>query len=221
MSGDAPLFSALEALPLFPLPDVVLLPGQILPLHVFEPRYRVLVADLLPQKRLLAIPRLRPGYEKDYEGRPPVFDVAGMGYIIADQRLPDGRYHIVVRGVGRVRLLEELPPTRAYREVRAELLVDTRPSRPAEMPSQHAQILALCDRLASHLDAEGDALRKLARASSSPSTCVDLVAAAVVTSADDRQMLLETLDPSERMDRVLAYLASILARFGPGSSAWN
>src|SRR5690606_30905127 len=55
--------SALEALPIFPLPDVVLFPGAVLPLHIFEPRYREMTADLLAAHGLLALARLRPGYE--------------------------------------------------------------------------------------------------------------------------------------------------------------
>ena len=69
----------LAALPVFPLPNVVLFPEAILPLHVFEPRYRELVREVLSGRKLMAVARLKPGFEDDYEGRPPVFDVCGVG----------------------------------------------------------------------------------------------------------------------------------------------
>src|SRR5204863_188171 len=74
--------------------------GATVPLHVFEPRYREMTGAALQRKRLMAIARLRPGYQHDYEGRPPVFDVAGVGFVVAADELSDGRYNLVLRGVG-------------------------------------------------------------------------------------------------------------------------
>jgi Lon protease-like protein len=202
---------ALAALPIFPLPDVVLFPGALLPLHVFEPRYREMAHDVLEGARLVAMARLKPGYEADYAGRPPVFPVAGVGYVIASEHLEDGRYHLVLRGVGRIRIAEELPPSRLYRAVRAEMLVDTHSARsPADLAGAHAQLIALCDRLAGHLSEGGDSLRELVRALSSPAACVDVIAAALVTDPDDRQQLLETLDPGLRMELLLGHVALLV-----------
>jgi Lon protease-like protein len=111
-------------LPLFPLPNVVLFPGVLLPLHVFEPRYRALVTDTLEADRLIGMALLRPGWETDYEGRPPIFATVCRGVITHDVRLDDGRYHIVVRGVERVRVVEE-DHARPYRRARVELLPDS------------------------------------------------------------------------------------------------
>src|SRR5215470_7185187 len=99
--------SALAALPIFPLPNCVLLPGGLLPLHVFEPRYRELTRDCLAGQRLMAVARLQPGHEAAYFGRPPVHDLAGLGRIICSDELADGRFHILLRGIGRVRIVEE------------------------------------------------------------------------------------------------------------------
>ena len=68
-------------LPVFPLP-VVLFPGVPLPLHIFEPRYRAMIADALKGDRIIGMVQLRPGYEADYEGRPPVFAIGCAGVII-------------------------------------------------------------------------------------------------------------------------------------------
>src|SRR5262249_25384603 len=109
---------------LFPLPNLVLFPSVIQPLHVFEPRYRQMMADALDDDRLLALVLLRPGWEEDYHLRPPVHAVACLRAITNEERLPDGPYNVPLRGLGRIRLVEELPPARLYRCARAEVLDD-------------------------------------------------------------------------------------------------
>ena len=96
-----------ELLPIFPLPNVVLFPNVFLPLHIFEPRYREMVADAVKSDRLIGMALLRPGWEHDYEGRPPVYPVGCSGVITHVDRLQDGRYNIVLRGIERFRIIEE------------------------------------------------------------------------------------------------------------------
>ena len=96
-----------ELLPLFPLPTSVLFPNVFLPLHVFEARYREMVGDALSSDRLIGMVLLRPGWEHDYEGMPPVYRIGCTGVITHVERLPDGRYNIVLRGMERFRILEE------------------------------------------------------------------------------------------------------------------
>jgi Lon protease-like protein len=95
--------------PLFPLPNVVLFPHMSLPLHVFEPRYRKMLADALASDRVIGMALLRPGWEGDYEGRPPLFDLGCAGRIVASETLPDGRSNIVLKGMTRFRIVEEHP----------------------------------------------------------------------------------------------------------------
>ena len=113
----APTVDAAPALPLFPLPNVVLFPNVFLPLHIFEPRYRAMVADALEGDRLIGMVLLRPGWEGDYEGRPPVFPTGCAGLITHHERLPDGRYNIVLRGLEKFRILDE-DASRSYRIAR-------------------------------------------------------------------------------------------------------
>ena len=96
-----------DLLPIFPLPNVVLFPGVFLPLHIFEPRYREMVGDAIVGDRLIGMALLRPGWERDYEGRPPVYPIGCSGVITHFERLPDGRYNIVLRGLERFRILRE------------------------------------------------------------------------------------------------------------------
>jgi Lon protease-like protein len=115
-----------DLLPLFPLPNVVLFPNVFLPLHVFEPRYREMVADALASDRVIGMVLLRPGYERDYEGRPPIYPVGCSGVLTHAERLPDGRYHLVLRGIERFRIVEE-DHSRSYRRAVVEPLRDAPP----------------------------------------------------------------------------------------------
>jgi Lon protease-like protein len=96
-----------STIPLFPLPNVVLFPNVFLPLHIFEPRYRTMVADALEGDRIVGMVLLRPGYETAYEGRPPVYEVGCAGVITHSQPLADGRYDIVLRGIEKFRITNE------------------------------------------------------------------------------------------------------------------
>ena len=108
-------------IPIFPLPNVVLFPQVFLPLHIFEPRYREMVADALEGDRLIGMALLRPGWEADYEGRPPVYPIGCAGVITHHDRLPDGRYNMVLRGLEKFRIIEE-DHSRAYRVATVESL---------------------------------------------------------------------------------------------------
>ena len=93
---------------LFPLPDVVLLPGTLLPLHIFEPRYRAMVADALEGDRRIGMAMLKPGWELS-DDPPPILPVGGAGRIVESEQFPDGRYNIVLEGEFRYRIVEETP----------------------------------------------------------------------------------------------------------------
>jgi Lon protease-like protein len=110
---------AMDLLPVFPLPNVVLFPGGLLPLHIFEPRYRAMTADALEADRRIGMVLLKPGWDADYNGRPPIFPVGCSGVIVHAARLDDGRYNIVLRGLDRVRIVKE-DDARAYRRATTE-----------------------------------------------------------------------------------------------------
>lgn len=95
------------AIPIFPLPNVVLFPNVFLPLHIFEPRYRQMVGDALNGDRIIGMVLLRPGWERDYEGRPPVYPIGCAGVITHAERLADGRFNIVLRGMEKFRIAGE------------------------------------------------------------------------------------------------------------------
>lgn len=99
--------------PIFPLPNVVLFPQALLPLHIFEPRYRKMTADALEGERLIAMGLLRPGWKSSTV--PPVHRIMGLGKIIAHEKLADGRFNLILRGLARVKLLSEKQVDLPYR----------------------------------------------------------------------------------------------------------
>jgi len=113
-----------DLLPIFPLPNVVLFPNVFLPLHIFEARYREMVADALKNDRMIGMVLLRPGWQRDYDGRPPVYPIGCSGVITHADKLPDGRYNIVLRGVQRFRILDE-DDGLSYRRARIEQLPES------------------------------------------------------------------------------------------------
>jgi uncharacterized protein len=119
---DAQTFSGVARI--FPLPDLVLYPHVMQPLHVFEPRYREMVEDALAGDKLIAMAVLEPGFEDDYDGRPPIAPYACLGKIVAHHKQPDGRYNLLLLGVQRVRIHHELDPLRSFRQAHVELLDD-------------------------------------------------------------------------------------------------
>ena len=110
-------------IPLFPLPNVVLFPSVSLPLHVFEPRYREMVADTLDGDRMIGMVLLRPGWEGEYEGRPAIYSVGCAGLITHAERTDDGRYNIVLKGLHKFKVDGE-DHSRRYRIATIEPILE-------------------------------------------------------------------------------------------------
>ncbi len=199
-----------ETLPIFPLPSVVLFPNMALPLHIFEDRYKKMTAACLEGTRLLAIPLLKPGWERGEAPEPHA--VAGMGRIAQAVRLPGGQYDLVVRGVAKVRTggtVQDWP----YRVAAVQMLEDVggdgEPARDlarrvaerfraliAAQPAQGAQLLAHLTLLASPVDILYFA------ASAYPGL-----------DPDGRQALLEELDVAAALGQLLRFMTRDAARF--------
>lgn len=117
----APAAAVPEEIPLFPLPETALFPGTSQLFQIYEPRYREMIADALKGNRMIGLVRLRPGFEQDYEGRPPIYEVGCAGVIDQYEQLPDGRYVILLRGLTTFRVRDE-DRRKPYRIARVEVL---------------------------------------------------------------------------------------------------
>ena len=112
---------------LFPLPNLVVFPHVMQPLHIFEPRYRAMLEEALADDQLIAMALLAPGWESDYEGRPPLRPVGCLCRVATHQRTPDGSYNVLLLGLRRMKIEHELPPHKLFREAQVELLSDAYP----------------------------------------------------------------------------------------------
>ncbi len=110
---------------MFPLPNVVLYPHVMQPLHIFEGRYQEMLEDALASDQLITMAVLEPGWETDYESRPPISPHGCLGKVVAHHRLDDSHYNLLLLGVQRVRIVKELDPLRSFRQARVELVEDS------------------------------------------------------------------------------------------------
>jgi Lon protease-like protein len=212
-----------RALAIFPLPAATLLPGALLPLHVFEQRYRELVRDALAGTKTLAVARLRPGFESDYEGRPPVFDVCGAGRIIEHAEHRDGRYDILLVGLARVRIVSELPPAQRYRVVRGEIMRDL-PLDAAVATALESTIRTLWAKLAPELPEGLRDLGEVTRGVEDAAAFADRLGAVLAGDAELGQTLLSEADPAERLRLIAERLQAQLDSLAPSATKrtrWN
>jgi Lon protease-like protein len=201
--------------PLFPLPNVVLFPCAALPLHIFEPRYRAMMREALSGERLIAMALLKPGYEAEYAGNPPVWDVVGIGRILEHEALADGRYNLVLWGVARARIVEVVRSD-PYRTARVELLED----RSAEGEAYERRRRVLRAFYANQLRAlqEQGAPISLPPEDVPLGLLCDLILHLLPLPPAQKQSFLEWSDVSIRCDRLLELLERI--KDGPGPRPW-
>jgi len=202
--GLRDLAPALSALPLFPL-TTVLFPGALLPLHVFEPRYRAMVRDALDSHRVLSVVLVTDLDARDERGHPEIAAVAGAGVIVDHVELPSGRFNVLVRGRARVRLDEELPPGgKLYRRARASAIVPP----PGEVaPADLSALISAAAAFTSRVR-ERDPSFDFTLPRDAPAGLVaDLCAHHLVLDARERQAALETLEVGPRVRRVAEALA--------------
>jgi len=217
MSTPADPFAAtLARLPLFPLPNVVLFPHALLPLHIFEDRYRAMVRDILSGERYLAMGFVNPDASPDDE-RPAVAAIAGVGEVVMAHELPDGRFNLIVRGRARVRIDRELASDLPYRLVAATLLPDTVASDANELRDAEQALRALIGQLADAIPDGSEPLREVVGGAQTPTELADVIASELIPNAALRQQLLETLDVGKRIERIAAEVVAMTARLAaPG-----
>jgi Lon protease-like protein len=207
----------LAALPVFPLPRVVFFPGSALPLHLFEPRYRAMMEDCISVgPRAMAVALLAPGWESDYEGRPPIHTVAGAGRIVDFERHPDGRFDLVLHGLSRVQL-EELPEEgRLYRRARATPVFDRNP-HPDAAERLVPDVLGAASSIAAFVRQKHPSFELGVDLPMPPGAIADRLADRLVADLPRRQALLEQADVKVRLALLHDALLETLATIRPPS----
>lgn len=207
---DAKAFSG--ELPLFPLPNVVLLPGGLLSLHVFEPRYREMVRDVLAGERMIGMAILKPGYEKEYEKNPSVFPHACLGEITSERELPDGRWLITLRGMRRV-LIQGEDHSRSYRVGSVTVIDDVRGTLPEELSRLRQLVAELAVRVPDTKMSNASELRRLLAAGEEvvgSGLYIDLVAAVTPIELHERLAILQAPTICERAHELVSGLVRLI-----------
>lgn len=199
----------LARLPVFPLPRVVFFPGTALPLHLFEPRYRQLAEDCLERgPKAMAVTLLAPGWEEDYEGDPPINEIAGAGRIVGHQKRADGTHDIILHGLHRVRL-EELPSEDVpYRLARAVPVEDAGTAPSSDVMAMMAVAMSVASRVR---ERQPDFTLQVS-AELPPGRAADVVADQLVVTPEERQRILQTVDVRQRVSLVTEAVGSLLAQ---------
>ena len=180
-----------EVVPVFPLAEVVLFPRQVLPLHIFEPRYRTMVADALAGEKSIAIALLRPDYEPDYfTSHAPIHTLVGVGRIIASEKLDEGKYNILLRGEERATIVEELLG-RPYRRARVEVVPTCRDASPDVRRQLRRELFAAVLQHVGNDDECREQCLQLFDAPLSLGALADLIAGGLSVVGELRQCLLE------------------------------
>lgn len=189
---------------LFPLPDVVFFPNSLLPLHIFEPRYREMARDALSGDRLIGMALLKPGWQDTYEGSPPIFKTVCMGEIIHAEKLPDGRYNLVLHGHCRAKIVRELPTDKPYRTAEIELQSE---HRKALSPRRVGQLRNLLfDAFSRVIEPPHWGFTVFSAPHLELGIAADLIAASFPSDPLEKQKILESLDVEERVERLIRIL---------------
>jgi Lon protease-like protein len=199
MLGQAPASELPAVIPIFPLQDTTLFPHAARPLLIFEPRYRAMVADALKGDRIIGMVRLKPGFEAEYEGRPPIDAVGCAGRILEYELLPDGRYTIVLAGFTRFRVTGE-DQSRPYRLARVDAIPDTGTAA-ADQPALRASR----ERLEELLSVVGIELKG---APQDDAQVVDTLEQYLDMTSERRQQLLEMDGPLRRARALIDMLSA-------------
>jgi Lon protease-like protein len=212
MNDDALLLDNFDGTArLFPLPNLVLFPWVVQPLHIFEPRYRQMLADALAGDRLLAIVLLKPGWEDDYHQQPPIHSVACLGKVFKEQKLPDGRYNLYLHGLRRIRILEEIPSAKLYRSARAELLTDRMGLPPAEEAELLKQVGEVVPTWLTAHGSSSQQIDNMLKSGLSLATLTDIFSFALPLETALKQQLLEEVQVEQRAAVLLETLRSQIA----------
>lgn len=206
----------LTKLPIFPLPSTVLFPHTFVPLHIFEPRYRVMVSTVIREGGAMGIGMLEPeaeGAAVAVEGdsaKTPLRQIAGAGRIVHYNELADGRFMILLRGLSRVTLAAELAnASEPFRRFRTTALSEVEMENKSAMQAV-ATLQSCVNQLAVTMTEGGAELLKAVSMASTPGALADLLASALIGEPELQQALLETTQVEKRVDKVVASMAELL-----------
>jgi uncharacterized protein len=197
---------------LFPLPNLVMFPHVMQPLHIFEPRYRELLEDALADDRLIAMAALTPGWQRNYEGRPALYSMACLGRVTTHFRLADGTYNVLLLGLQRARVVRELKPVRRFREAVVKLCADRYSACPlARQKSLQRSLHDVLLKIVPTLPEAQEQLDQLLSNDVPLGVLTDVISYMLDIDAARKQSLLAEVDVYRRTELLLAHLSDTAA----------
>lgn len=192
---------------IFPLPNVTLFPNVMLPLHIFEPRYRCMAEDTLQGDGYLAMGLLKDGWEDNYESKDcEIHDTVCLGKVIANEQLEDGRHYLMLQGLRRAKLVTELETDLPYRLGRLELVEDFYPQIPMiDRERRQEELVEWFGKAYPKLGMQAEIVHALGSGMQLGELC-DVLAHSLKLPAEDAQRLLNQVDVDQRSDLVLEML---------------
>ncbi len=198
---DVPLVEPnYESLPLFPLPQFAMMPNTMTQVHVFEPRYRMLVADVLAGSRLFVLVGYKAGVDSEHYGAPPTFEVGSLCKVINHERQADGRYCLHVHCLARVKI-QQINRLLPYRTAAVLVLPDDAVDA-WELDDAMSRLMATLRTLVVKLGDKGAQLAQIIASTRKPLLLSHRLGSALVSDPEDRQRLLETTNPLVRIERI-------------------
>lgn len=203
--------------PVFPLSTVVFFPNTLLPLHIFEERYRDMIKDARESEKLIAMALLKPGWEKSYYEKPEIFHIAGIGRIVNCETFEDGKSNIVLYGLKRIKILETVDD-KSYRRAKVELLDNKTDEDNAELKEK---ILYSISNWNDMLDDEHKKFRIRVNTALSLGKLTDILASVLITNVFEKQKYLEELNVDKRAEMIITFLEARLKVLSITSSRKN
>jgi Lon protease-like protein len=223
-SGAHPSALKLNAVPLFPLPDVVHFPHNVLPLHIFEPRYRSMIADALAGDRLIAMALIRAQQFNASANLPALHPIVCVGRIVQHERLADGRFTVLLGGQMRARIVSEIAPDSSHRRkpyrVGRLAVLDETANMEIDLERQrqrlHSTLCGGTTPLVSVIPV-AEPFRELLSSTNSTATIADLMAFHLLSDIRLKQSLLSERSVPRRIDRLIHGLRTQLSSLEPTS----
>ena len=191
----------LSCVPLFPLPNVVLFPRAVIPLHIFEERYKAMTADAVAGDRQVAMALLMPGWEKNYYHRPTIEPVVCVGTILSHEKLPDGKYNFLLQGHTRARIVREVGD-KPYRQAELEPIQITN-GLEIDLEEERRRLARVFRPGTLGASPAGRQFRRLLESHLPTSDVADLIAFNYLEDVALKQSLLEDADVRRRVRRII------------------
>jgi uncharacterized protein len=205
--------SVLPAVPIFALPNVVLFPRAILPLHIFEQRYKVMTAEAVAGDRQIAMALLKPGWEKDYHSRPEIEPIVCIGAILTHEKLADGEFNFLLQGHSRARIVRECDGG-PYRRADLELLIEP-PVMEIDLANERHRFSQMFGSSELSETSLGQQFARLLNGPIPTAEIADLAAFNFIEDVALKQALLAELDVRRRVARILSLLDHLAPAFRP------